>query len=49
MILTDEEEGEEMDTDEGDVKSTINERCRFWPSCANGNDCQFVHPSIPCK
>lgn len=39
-----------MDTTETEGKSSqIMERCRFWPACANGNDCQFVHPSVPCK
>lgn len=39
-----------METDEAEpVKQMISERCRFWPACANGNECQFIHPSIPCK
>jgi hypothetical protein len=37
-----------METDDV-VKATINERCRFWPACANGNECQYIHPTIPCK
>ncbi|KAL4237740.1 hypothetical protein ACF0H5_002453 [Mactra antiquata] len=46
----DEEEGEEMDTEEIETsKSTFNERCRFWPTCSNGNNCQFIHPSVPCR
>lgn len=27
----------------------IKERCRFWPSCKNGDDCEFLHPNTPCK
>ncbi|KAH3852334.1 zinc finger CCCH domain-containing protein 14-like isoform X3 [Dreissena polymorpha] len=51
----DEEEGEEEAPSAGSpLKSPpesprILERCRFWPACANGNTCQYIHPSVPCK
>lgn len=25
------------------------ERCKYWPSCKNGNRCLFHHPSSPCR
>mgnify|MGYP000238693228 CR=1 FL=1 len=25
------------------------ERCRYWPSCMNGNKCDYYHPIIKCK
>lgn len=25
------------------------ERCKYWPSCRQGEKCEFVHPSTPCK
>ncbi|CAG2171818.1 unnamed protein product, partial [Oppiella nova] len=36
---------------ENDVLSAnkVNERCRFWPSCKNGDSCPFSHPCQPCK
>lgn len=24
-------------------------RCRFWPDCHNGEQCEFVHPTRNCK
>ncbi|KAJ1528891.1 hypothetical protein ONE63_007260 [Megalurothrips usitatus] len=30
-------------------KSLPAERCKFWPSCKNGDKCEFHHPSVPCK
>lgn len=56
--IPDEDEGEaepegeaemEAETTEEIKQPSILERCRFWPACANGNDCQYIHPSIPCK
>ena len=36
---------------ENDVLSAnkVNERCRFWPSCKNGDSCPYSHPCQPCK
>lgn len=59
-ILFDEEmdeefiESEAMDESENVENSVlsanrVNERCRFWPSCKNGDECEFAHPSTPCK
>ena len=43
-------EAEPMEETASDMKATsVLERCRFWPACANGNDCQYIHPSTPCK
>lgn len=25
------------------------EKCRYWPSCKQGEKCEFVHPSVQCK
>lgn len=25
------------------------ERCRYWPSCKQGDKCEFVHPSMNCE
>jgi len=49
--VIDEDEGdtiEEMDMTD-DTSSAILERCRFWPACANGIKCPYVHPTTPCK
>lgn len=45
-------EEEEEDDDEFkslSKKSKVTERCKYWPSCKNGDSCPFHHPSIPCK
>lgn len=35
------------------VQSVLNvkkkERCKFWPICRQGDQCEFVHPSINCE
>ncbi|KAH9521351.1 hypothetical protein DERF_005016 [Dermatophagoides farinae] len=31
------------------VGSNKFERCRYWPSCMNGNKCDYHHPSIKCN
>ncbi|XP_065315070.1 zinc finger CCCH domain-containing protein 14-like isoform X2 [Gordionus sp. m RMFG-2023] len=35
----------EDDTEEG----LLNERCKFWPLCKNGEQCSYKHPTLPCK
>ncbi|XP_034238752.1 zinc finger CCCH domain-containing protein 14 [Thrips palmi] len=30
-------------------KPATSERCKFWPSCKNGEKCEFHHPTVPCK
>lgn len=32
-----------------DIGSNKFERCRYWPSCMNGNKCDYHHPFIKCK
>ena len=27
----------------------LNERCRFWPSCVQGESCLYVHPKVLCQ
>ncbi|XP_054153263.1 zinc finger CCCH domain-containing protein 14-like isoform X2 [Oppia nitens] len=36
-------ENEEMN------EQKVNERCRYWPNCKNGNQCEFQHPTTHCK
>lgn len=31
----------------GNSKST--ERCKYWPACLNGDQCEFFHPVTKCK
>lgn len=31
------------------VKNSTTERCLFWPTCKNGEKCEFYHPTVPCK
>ncbi|KAL1378163.1 hypothetical protein pipiens_001492 [Culex pipiens pipiens] len=30
-------------------KGLIKERCKYFPSCRQGDSCEFLHPSTPCK
>lgn len=30
-------------------KTKSKERCKFYPSCGKGDQCEFIHPSSPCK
>ncbi|KAG8191243.1 hypothetical protein JTE90_003256 [Oedothorax gibbosus] len=30
-------------------RSKAVERCKYWPSCKNSDDCVYYHPSVPCK
>ncbi|XP_029656201.1 zinc finger CCCH domain-containing protein 14-like [Octopus sinensis] len=39
---------EQMETNDQKV-TKIKERCKFWPSCANGDQCQFHHPNVLCR
>ncbi|XP_046919390.2 nuclear polyadenosine RNA-binding 2 isoform X1 [Dermatophagoides farinae] len=32
-----------------DIGSNKFERCRYWPSCMNGNKCDYHHPFIKCN
>ena len=25
------------------------ERCKYWPSCRQGDHCSYHHPNVPCK
>lgn len=27
----------------------INERCKYWPACKNGDKCEYHHPVTTCK
>ncbi|XP_023227765.1 zinc finger CCCH domain-containing protein 14-like [Centruroides sculpturatus] len=38
---------EEMMDESMDEK--IQERCRYWPACKRGDNCEYHHPTIPCK
>ncbi|KAI8993350.1 hypothetical protein BDB01DRAFT_832177 [Pilobolus umbonatus] len=31
-----------------EIKSTKNERCKYWPNCKNGDECTYYHPSTVC-
>lgn len=51
-----EEEEEEQDSQGGknaahqeNMGDKINERCKYWPSCLNGQNCEFFHPTVKCK
>jgi hypothetical protein len=39
-----EEEGEDSMN-----SGKLSERCRYWPACKNGDQCEFQHPTTPCK
>ncbi|XP_070577983.1 zinc finger CCCH domain-containing protein 14-like isoform X2 [Ptychodera flava] len=30
-------------------KQKMQERCKFWPTCKSGDQCQYHHPNVPCK
>lgn len=30
-------------------KTKILERCKYWPSCRSGDNCNYHHPSVACK
>ncbi|WAR18582.1 ZC3HE-like protein [Mya arenaria] len=52
ISLKDTDDEEEMEEETSPVSAEpaqVLERCRFWPACANGNSCVYIHPSIPCK
>lgn len=44
--------GTEDDDDDDDLSplkvSKMAERCRFWPACKMGNDCEYHHPTVAC-
>lgn len=58
LLLDEEMESEFIDSDEiaihdkeeEDVNlEKINERCRYWPACKNGDKCNYHHPTVTCK
>ena len=51
VSITMEEEEEQMieeDVDKDSGEKQV-EKCKFWPNCKNGDDCPFLHPTVPCK
>ena len=45
----DTEDKSEAMTDDNDVPAKINERCKYWPSCKNGTQCLYHHPTSQCR
>ena len=33
----------------GENPPKINERCKYWPACKNGDKCEYHHPVTTCK
>ncbi|XP_068688101.1 zinc finger CCCH domain-containing protein 14-like [Montipora foliosa] len=30
-------------------KQAVQEKCKFWPECKNGDSCPFYHPTVACR
>lgn len=40
---------DEQQSDDEQNTAKTKERCKFWPSCKEGDDCNYYHPSKPCR
>jgi hypothetical protein len=36
-------------TEDVEYEEPEEEKCRFWPDCKNGDECEYYHPDIACK
>ena len=42
------DEIEEQNYSPSSTTAKKSKRCRFWPDCHNGEQCEFVHPTQRC-
>ncbi|GAB1600022.1 zinc finger CCCH domain-containing protein 14-like isoform X2 [Argonauta hians] len=43
------DEDEEMDENKNSSLQMTTEKCRYWPSCQNGDHCKYYHPTTTCS
>ncbi|XP_064601651.1 zinc finger CCCH domain-containing protein 14-like isoform X2 [Liolophura sinensis] len=46
---SDAENDDEEDSSMAVTSNKKTEKCKFWPACANGNQCSYHHPCTPCR
>ena len=42
------DENEEQNYSPTSTSTKKSKRCRFWPDCHNGEQCEFIHPTQRC-
>jgi hypothetical protein len=48
-MISDENDEEQFSPPTNQLTGKKTKRCRFWPDCHNGEQCEFVHPTQRCR